>query len=232
MESGSTNMNREHEGGGSLRVLAMLAAVMAAATSARAHEDPIGCTQTGPAIIVTVFRNDGVTQVVGSVSECENFRYRATLQKANIVDPTICAFSGGTFKLTTPDGVVHDISLNVPCISGNTGLDGSDPTVTFLQSAQIPYTVNPANVVAGLITGTAVYTGGVAHDTPLNTPGVGANTPKSTPVVFCNDNNNATTDVCNPVLAGSGACSHAPVGCDDQNLCTSDVCHPATGLCL
>src|SRR6266496_3398113 len=90
-----------------------LGGLLLAGSPARAHEDPAGCFETGPAIIVSVFRADGVTGVVGSVSECETIRYRATLQKAQDLD-SICAFSGGTFKLTTPDGVVHDISLAVP----------------------------------------------------------------------------------------------------------------------
>ena len=57
-----------------LATVGALAATFFAATPARAHEDPVGCTQTGPAIIVTVFRNDGVTQVSGSVSQCEMIR--------------------------------------------------------------------------------------------------------------------------------------------------------------
>jgi hypothetical protein len=209
----------------------MLAAVLAAATSARAHEDPAGCFETGPAIIVSVFRADGVTGVVGSVSECETIRYRATLAKANDLD-SICAFSGGTFRLTTPDGVVHDINLNVPCIGGNTGLEGCDDAINNVVSAQIPYTVSPADVVGGLITATSTYTGGVAHDSPLNTAGVAATTPKSTPVVFCADADLCTTDLCDPAASGPGACSHVPTVCDDENGCTSDVCNPATGLCV
>jgi hypothetical protein len=209
----------------------MLAAVLAMATSARAHEDPAGCFETGPAIIVSVFRSDGVTGVVGNVSECETIRYRATLQKASDLD-SICAFSGGTFRLTTPDGVVHDIDLNVPCIGGNTGLEGCFDAVNSEVSPQIPYTVSPADVVAGLITATAKYTGGVAHDSAANTAGVAATTPKSTPVVFCADNNLCTTDVCNPALSGTNACSNTPVVCDDQNACTNDACNPATGLCV
>src|SRR5882672_8284966 len=201
------------------------AAALFSGSIARAHEDPAGCFETGPAIIVSVFRADGVTGVAGSVSQCETIRYRATLQKAQDLD-SICAFSGGTFKLTTPDGVVHDISLNVPCIGGNTGLEGCDDAVNFIQSAQIPYTVSPADVVGGLITATAVYTGGVAHDSPLNTAGVSASTPKSTPVVLCNDNNLCTTDICDPTKQGSAACSNPPVVCDDANGCTTDVCNP------
>ena len=81
--------------------------------------------------------------------------------------------------------------------------------------------MSPADVVGGLITATAVYTGGVAHDSPLNTAGVGATTPKSTPVTFCNDNNLCTTDVCNPALSGSGACSCCSSGSCSRSSATA-----------
>jgi hypothetical protein len=209
--------------------LAVVGAVLAVASSARAHEDPPGCFETGPAIIVSVFRANGTTGVVGSVSECETINYRATLQKATNTD-TICAFSGGTFKLTLPNGTVVDINLNVPCIGGTAG-EGCDPAVTQIQSALIPYVVSDADIVGGFVTATAAYTGGVAHDTPGNTPGVAANTPKSTPVVECVDNNLCTTDVCDPALQGAAACSFPPVVCIDNDLCTADACNPDTGLC-
>ena len=202
---------------------------MLVASPARAHEDPAGCFETGPAIIVSVFRANGTTGVVGTVSECETINYRATLQKAADND-TICAFSGGTFKLTTPDGVVHDINLNVPCIGGNGPGEGCDPTVDNVVSSLIPYTVDPSDVSGGLIVATAVYTGGVAHDSPLNTAGVGANTPKSTPVTICADNNPCTIDACDPNVAGSAACSNTPINCNDNDPCTSDSC--VSGSCV
>src|SRR6185369_11153932 len=129
------------------------AMLLASVGTARAHEDPAGCFETGPAIIVSVFRADGVTGVVGNVSQCETIKYRATLQKANDLD-SICAFSGGTFSLTTPDGVVHTIDSNVPCIGGNTGLEGCLDAVNNEVSTQFSYTVNTADVVGGLITAT------------------------------------------------------------------------------
>src|SRR5689334_25440499 len=98
-------------------VAAIATAALFVASTARAHEDPPGCFQTGPAIIVSVFRANGTTGVVGSVSECETINYQATLQKATNSD-SICAFSAGQFTLTTPDSVVHNINLNVPCIGG------------------------------------------------------------------------------------------------------------------
>jgi hypothetical protein len=185
------------------------------------HEDPPGCFQTGPAIVVSVFRANGTTGVVGSISECETIIYQARLQKAADVS-TICAFSGGIFTLTTPDGVVHTISNDVPCIGGDGLGEGCDATRDFIDSVLIPYTVTSSDVVAGFVTATANYTGGVAHDTSGNTPGVGANTPKSTPVVFCSDNDNCTIDVCEPAGQGSSACSSRPTVCAElQSRCAA-----------
>ena len=102
-----------------LATASALVASLLVAAPARAHEDPPGCFETGPAIVVSIFRDAaGTIGVTGSVSECETIYYRARLQKAQDVD-TLCAFSGGTFGLTTPDGVVHSINANVPCIGGN-----------------------------------------------------------------------------------------------------------------
>ena len=227
-------MTDGREGRGRLGALVVVgAAVLAMASSARAHEDPPLCNQTGPAIIVGVFRANGSTAVVGAVSECETITYRATLQKATPDDDSICAFSGGTFSLTTPDGVVHTVSTNVPCIGGEGPGEGCDDTVNGISSNAIPYVVNPDDIddVTGLITATAQYTGGVAHDNTPNTPGVGANTPKSTPVVICDDNDPCTENVCEPTAIGANACSFPPVECVDNDLCTLDQCNPDTGQC-
>jgi slime mold repeat-containing protein len=228
--------------------------ILTTASTARAHVDPPGCFQTGPAIIVTVFEKGSACTsntdcapgvqclagfcspgLVGDVSQCENIRYRATLQKATPSDDSICAFSGGTFSLTTPDGVVHTISSNVPCLGGNTGLEGCVDTQNSLVSDIFDYTVSPANVdpVTHLITATAQYSGGIVHDSANNTGGVSATTPKSTPVVSCDDGDNCTIDLCaDPTAHGLAACTHTPVVCDDDNTCTSDACNPANGLCV
>ena len=116
------------EGRGFVGALGMSAALLVVASTARAHEDPVGCFQTGPAIIVSVFRANGTTGVVGSVSDCETINYRATLKKAGDSD-TICAFSEGTFKMTLPNGTIVDINLDVPCIGGNGPGEGCDPTI-------------------------------------------------------------------------------------------------------
>ncbi len=155
--------------------------VLAAGSSVRAHEDPPGCFETSAVAMVSLFRADQLTGVVGSVHECETIYYRALLQKGQDLD-ALCAFSGGQLTLTLPDGVTHTISTDVPCIGGNTGLEGCDPTVDFIQSGFVPYTVSPSDAEVGFITATASYAGGVAHDWIDNTPGLVSASPKTTPV--------------------------------------------------
>jgi hypothetical protein len=159
--------------------------------SARAHEDPVGCFELGVSAEVLVFRADEVTPVSGTVTGCEQIAYRVTLRKSQDVD-SLCAFSGGTFTLTTPDGVPHVISANVPCIGG-TALEGCDPTVKFLDSGLIDYAVTAADAATGSITTSVVYAGGVAHDSPSNTPGVFLSVPKTLAVVPCNASTTTVT---------------------------------------
>jgi hypothetical protein len=215
--------------GARLAAAGALAAALFVSSAANAHEDPAGCFQTGPAIVISVFRANGTTGVTGSVSQCETINYQARLQKAQDSD-TICAFSQGTFSLTTPDGVIHSISANVPCIGGTSG-EGCDSTVDFLDSVQFPYQIRTQDISGGFVTATAQYTGGVAHDNPDNTAGVAANTPKSTPVIICTDNNLCTSDVCDPNATGAAACSFPAIPCNDNNACTTEACNPATGIC-
>src|SRR5690242_1214901 len=157
--------------------------------TALAHEDPPGCFQTNPSIVISVFRGDGTTSVVGSVSLCEHIFYQTRLQKGSDSD-SICAFSGGTFSLTTPDGVVHPISSNVPCIGGTTE-EGCASAVKSLESDKIPYLVSASDVSGGSIEATGNYSGGVSHESLANTPGVSATASKSTPEVtrLCGDAN-------------------------------------------
>ena len=75
-----------------LVAVALGLALLGSAGVARAHNDPAGCFQTGPAIVISVFRANGTTGVVGSVSQCETINYQARLQKATDSD-TICAFA-------------------------------------------------------------------------------------------------------------------------------------------
>ena len=149
---------------------------------ARAHQDPAGCFVVGAALAVQTFRSDGVTGVVGAITDCEQIFYRVSLSKALPSDPSACAVSGGTLSLTTPDGVVHSIDASVPCLGGTSGLEGCTSGVDVDQSGLISYTASPADVTSGFVTAHADYAGGTAHDSPANTPGVSATTPKATPI--------------------------------------------------
>src|SRR5438552_6162424 len=101
-------------------VAALLAGLgLVTAHDAMAHQDPSGCSQSGPAIVVGVFRADGVSGVSGTVSPCETIKYTVRVQKATPGDLTICAFEGGTLTLTTPDGTVHTVNGSVPCLGGS-----------------------------------------------------------------------------------------------------------------
>ena len=91
----------------------LIAASLAVASAAQAHDDPPGCSSTGAALMVSAFRGSGPVGLSGPASECEQISYKLTLQTA---DPAACAFSGGVLTLTTPDGVVHTISDDLPCI--------------------------------------------------------------------------------------------------------------------
>jgi hypothetical protein len=190
------------------RLVLVVAAVIAIGSRPGfAHQDPPGCFQTGTAIIVQTFRSDGTTGIVGSIQDCEQIFYRVTLQKAqNTTD--ICAFSGGTFTLTTPDGVPHVVSNSVPCIGGTDSAEGCTAATTSLQSGLISYTASPADVSgAGFVTATAVYTGGVSHDTASNTAGLSASTSKSTPVVACGVTTSSTSSSTTTTTLPKSACT-------------------------
>src|SRR5688500_3266138 len=119
--------------------------LLAAAGTARAHQDPGGCFETGVSLVVSVLRSDGSSAVVsfcgadgpscvvGSVSECETINYRARLTTGEELSDDICAFSEGTFSSTLPNGTTHVIDADVPCIGGDGPGEGCDPTVTRLE---------------------------------------------------------------------------------------------------
>ena len=155
--------------------------VLAAASAALAHQDPPGCSATGVAIQIQLFRSDGVTPVVGTVQDCEQLVYKTILSPSP--SPGTCAYSGGTFTFTSPNAVVTTVDSSVPCLGGTIS-----PCVSGVNSdasGPSPYTVSPADVVGGNITAHANYSGGVAHDNNPDTPGVSASTPRTTPVVAC-----------------------------------------------
>src|SRR5438105_3274821 len=103
--------------------LLLVGVIISFPIAARAHEDPSGCFESLVALGISAFRSDGVTPLLGTITDCEQIFYVTRLQKGDDLD-SLCAFSGGSLTLTTPDGVVHTVSVDVPCIGGNVGLDG------------------------------------------------------------------------------------------------------------
>src|SRR5213594_2591287 len=99
------------------------------AQRAVAHDEPTGCTTTGLAFGVAVFRADGTTPVAAMdrVSPCETIQYQFAVQyRAGTND---CDFQGGTMSLETPDGVFHDTTPagGVPLIGPPDGLPPGTP---------------------------------------------------------------------------------------------------------
>ncbi|HXH28093.1 MAG TPA: hypothetical protein VNL37_03545, partial [Candidatus Polarisedimenticolia bacterium] len=228
---------RPRPGTGSRWLVAALAGIclLAAASRARAHEDPPGCNETGASINVGVFRDMNATiPLTGSVSPCEIIYYRAVLSpvQPQVAGDTVCAFSGGTFDFTTPDGTVTVISADVPCIGATVGsvAESCVAGLAALVGPVIQYQVDPADVVGGQIKATSTYgivgmIAGVAHDGTPNTSGVTQSTAKQTNVLSCDDQNDCTIDACDmPLNHGLAGCSHTSIDCDDGNACTADGC--------
>src|SRR5207249_3773423 len=103
-------------------------------------QDPVGCSTTGLAFQVRVFRADGVTLVGGaeSVSPCETVQYQFSVQYRSAPD---CGFEGGSMIIETPDHVFHDTTPpgGVPLISPQDG-------VLFQDGAKVPYTVRSQDI--------------------------------------------------------------------------------------
>src|SRR5438876_114298 len=249
-------MKRARNVSGSLAVAALLAGLgLVAARDAMAHQDPSGCFQSGPAIVIGVFRADGVTGVSGTVSPCETIKYRATLQKATPTDTTICAFEGGMLTFTTPDGTVHTINGNVPCLGGTltatedcslaacAGNPCTTPTlISYMVRAQDVKCLGGANVgqqclstadcpsSACGITASANYGPGILHDNTFDTtqPPLTASTPKATGVTPCPPSTECVTSICNPTKTDGVRTGL----CDTSNVANSTPCSDTDGnLC-
>jgi hypothetical protein len=141
-----------------LAVAMSLLGLMFYSTVAKADVDPPACNATGGSIILTTYRADGTTPVGGgTVVDGETIKYKATL--GSLPSP-VCAYQNGAWSLTTPDGVVHDITPGggVPRIGG-TG-------VASLNSALISYVVNHANEIVGTyrhVDASTLYSNGISH---------------------------------------------------------------------
>src|SRR5213594_782192 len=87
--------------------LALLLGLLFPAAQASADQDPPSCTDPGTGGFISTFRADGATPVgAGTVTDGEVLKFSATL---SFQGGTTCAYEGGTWTLTTPDGVVHPL---------------------------------------------------------------------------------------------------------------------------
>src|SRR6185295_15439466 len=150
-------LTRTHQSPGIAVILSLaMIGFLFGAFPVKADVDPAGCTATGGFVVLTTYRADGTTPVGGgTVIDGELINYKATI--GSLPSP-VCAYQGGTWTLTTPDGVVHNITPGggIPRIGG-TG-------VTSLDSALVPYTVNHANEVVNStrhINSSTSYGGGI-----------------------------------------------------------------------
>lgn len=216
--------------------------MVAASTAKAGLEDPAGCFQLiAPAVQLLVFRANGMTGVVGSVSECETLVYQVKLMKAQALSE-VCAISGGSLIVTTPDGVEHRAIEHVPCFGG-AGDHGSqcDPATPFVLSPPVEYQVRLEDVVAGAVTTSVRYEGWAVHSFvgSIEGPPQSAAVPK--PIVLCLDANACTSDLCDPTKQGAAACSNPvnPAGCflcgdgliDPGEVCDAGALNGRHGSC-
>ncbi len=97
------------------------------ATSVNAHQNPAGCTGSGLGISLFVNAAD--------VHIGEILTYSATVFNGQTVGPIVCDATGITASITTPDGVVHPITLvRTTLLNGQS--DHYADVVTYMVRAQ------------------------------------------------------------------------------------------------
>src|SRR5438552_1903347 len=231
------------------RIVASLGAALLflGAQRAVAHDLPAGCTTTGLAFGVAVFRADGVTPIMArdTVSPCETIQYQFSVQYRPL-QSTDCDFQGGTMILETPDGVFHDTTPagGVPLISP---FDG----VTEVAGTKVSYTVRAQDIVGGKVQANAFYGCALGANNPpgcqdptehtgpgdADTPGFPTGStgiPRG--VTPCPASTQCLTSLCDPTLQGTGAdagrmslCTTTPV--TDSTPCTTDNAgNPVTAI--
>jgi hypothetical protein len=119
--------------------------LLGGAVEARAQGDPDGCFGASVTLGINIFRADGLTGVVGTVSPCETVVYRVSLNADT--SSGACAFQHGTLSLTTPDGVNHTLASGggIPCLGGHGDngsgcINGQSPVVV-----DFTYQITPAD---------------------------------------------------------------------------------------
>jgi len=200
--------------------------------SASAHQDPPNCAGIDVSLRLTVTRSGGAP-VVGTLTECETVNYRARLSWRDE-----CLIAAGTLKLITPDGVEHVIANPLPCLGAATVnaegcIIGQD---TQIESASIPYTVSPADVVGGLVTVTARWEDGVLHQAVGNVGGQNAQRSIVSTVLPCDDGAFCTgPELCDPEATDGvrlGLCQPGtPPDCGTSDQCAERSCDEVDDAC-
>ena len=225
---------------------ALAGSVVLAAPSAWAHIDPPGSSASGISVTMTAFRNDGTTPVLpGSLNSCETIQYRAVLAWAGQGN---AAFEGGSWSITTPDGVVHDVTppTGVPCIGGTfddpDSVTNGDRGLCFgsassIDSRLVTYMVSPGDVISGSVTARTDYIDAWSHIDTADSFGVGGNTPFPLNVGECDDSDFCNgVETCDPAATDGtilGQCvTGTPVQCAAPGECFSEVCDEAVDACV
>ena len=202
----------------------LLAMALGVASKAGAHTCPPGATATGVAVILTAFHSDGVTPIVGPVSECETIilQMGVAYTPRDIQGNIVAAFEAGTMVINGPAPFTDDVTPagGVPLI-GDATCPGS---VSIFGSDKTPYNFTAADVAAGTITFSAVYSGGTAHIGADIANAVSGGTVIQVAIVPC-----VAANACETVACVNGVCVATPVDCDDGDACTIDSCDPASG---
>src|SRR5437867_3321379 len=189
------------------------------AQRAVAHDLPAGCTTTGLAFGVAVFRADGVTPIMArdTVSPCETIQYQFSVQYRPL-QSTDCDFQGGTMILETPDGVFHDTTP-----AGGVPLLGPlpDGNPAAVPGTQVTYTVRSQDIVNNTISATGFY-GCLGANSPPGCQGPTAHT--------------GTPDTVG-IPTGSTGIPRTVTPCPARTACQNSFCNPTktdgirTGLC-
>jgi hypothetical protein len=159
-----------------IAILTVLALARSAVT--HAHTDPAGppaCSSTGVSIVLQAFRADQQTEIdlSESITTCETVCFRTVLGKPPL--NSVCAFQAGTLSITTPDGVVHDVTPpgGIPCLGG-TNPTFCNPALMSITSEFVCYIVREQDIdeTLGLLLTQTAYRNGTSHSAPNDLPGV------------------------------------------------------------
>ena len=155
-----------------LALALVLALTLANTNRAQADRDDSSCTLNGVGLSIGVFESDETTPVIPAsiILDGQTIKYQATLSD---LDGLNCAFEGGTWTLTTPDGVSHGLGT-VPRIGGDIGVGSVD-------SSFISYVIDHSDETAGQIDSSTDYVNGEPHNasTHVGTVNADANAPRT-----------------------------------------------------